>query len=163
MEKDIQIKRNKFINDFNKSYNVYLKNKKDYFHVKLMYEHFCQNNKYVDSNIKIVKLKSIINTHRANKNHEFEFDIYKSCEFFWSNLNLYILSTLAIASESSIKRKANDYDKQLDKVALEHLINCEDIVNDLSIGNSYLNKKNKISDLINYFKKFFNDSNSGKV
>jgi len=108
MEKDIQINRNKFINDFNKSHNIYLKNKKDY-------------------------------------------------------LNLYILSTLAIASESSIKRKTNDYDKHLDKVALEHLINCEDIVNDLSIGNSYLNKKNKISDLINYFKKFFNDSNSGKV
>ena len=38
MEKEIEIKRNKFINEFNKSYNVYLKNKKDYFHVKLMYE-----------------------------------------------------------------------------------------------------------------------------
>ncbi len=163
METNLQIDRDKFIKDFNESYNIYLKNKKDYFYVKLIYEHFCQNNEDIEASIKIIKLKSLVNTYRANKNHNFDLDIYKSCDFFWKNLNLYILSTLAFVSESLIKKKKNDYQKGLDKVVSEHIINCEKIVNDLQIGNSKLNKDNKISDSINYFKKLLNDVRVGKL
>ena len=163
MKNNIQTDRDKFISDFNESYNIYLNNKKDYFYVKLIYENFCQNNKDVEDSMKIIKLKSIVNTYRANKNHNFDLDIYKSCDFFWRNLNLYILSTLAFVSESLIKRKKNDYQKELDKIVSEHIINCEKIVNDLQIGSSKLNKKNKISDSINYFKELLNDIKTGKV
>tara|TARA_B100001123_G_C15292982_1_gene1018118 strand:+ start:728 stop:1219 length:492 start_codon:yes stop_codon:yes gene_type:complete len=163
MEEKIKTDRKKFINDFDESYKVYLESKKDYFYVKLLFEHFCQNNKEVKDDIKIIKLQNIVNTYRANKNHDFNLDKYKTCEFFWRNLNLYILSNLAFVSESLIKKKKNDYEKDLDKIIDKHIINCEKIVNDLEIGNSKINRDKTISKSISYLKDLARDIKEGKI
>ena len=162
MKESLIVDRNKFIEDFNKSYQSYKKNKKDYFYVKLIYEHFCQNNDDIKNEIKVIKLKNIVNTYRANKNHDFDIEKYKVCEFFWTNLNLYILSSLALASESVLKKK-NDYDKDLDVIIQQNLLNCEEIVDELKIGNSKIGKGNSVSKSINYFKGVLNDLKSGRI
>ena len=163
MEEKFKTDRKKFINDFNESYKVYSESKKDYFYVKLLFEHFCQNNKEVKDNIKIIKLENIVNTYRANKNHDFNLDKYKTCEFFWRNLNLYILSNLAFVSESLIKKKKNDYEKDLDKIVDKHIISCEKIVNDLGIGSSRIIKDSTISKSINYLKNLVRDVRKGRI
>ena len=162
MKESIIADRNKFIEDFNKSYQSYKTNKKDYFYVKLIYEHFCQNNEDIKNDIKVIKLKNIVNTYRANKNHDFNIDKYKECEFFWTNLNLYILSSLALASESVFKKK-NDYEKGLDAIVNQNLLNCEKIVNELNIGSSNIGSGNTISKSINYFKGLLKDIKAGKI
>lgn len=162
MKESLITDRNKFIEDFNKCYQSYKANKKDYFYVKLIYEHFCQNNEDIENEIKVIKLKNIVNTYRANKNHNFNIDIYKECEFFWTNLNLYILSSLALASESVFKKK-NDYEKGLDVIVKQNLLNCEEIVDELKIGNSKIGKGNSISKSINYLKGVLYDLKSGRI
>lgn len=162
MKESVIADRNKFIEDFNKSYQSYKSNKKDYFYVKLIYEHFCQNNEDIKNEIKVIKLKNIVNTYRANKNHDFNIEKYKECEFFWTNLNLYILSSLALASESVFKKK-NDYEKDLDSIVKQNLLNCEKIVNELNLGNSKIGKGKSISKSINYLKGLFNDLKSGRI
>tara|TARA_B100001057_G_C22795372_1_gene929393 strand:- start:573 stop:1061 length:489 start_codon:yes stop_codon:yes gene_type:complete len=162
MKESLLADRNKFIDDFDRSYQVYEKNKKDYFYVKLIYEHFCQNNVDIKNEIKITKFKSILNTYRTNKNHDFSINKYKTCEFFWTNLNLYILSILAQAFEYVLKEK-NEYQKGLDSLIEQNLLNCEKIVDDLKIGNSKIGKGNSISKSINYLKKLFNDLKPGRI
>ena len=154
--------RNKFIDDFNKSYLMYKKNKKDYFYVKLIYEHFCQNNGDIKDEMKITKFKSILNIYRSNKNHDFNFENYKACEFFWTNLNLYILNVLAQASECVLKEK-DEAETGLDTLIEQNLLNCEKIVNDLNIGNSKIGKGNTIIKSINHLKGIFDYKAKGIV
>ena len=90
-------------------------------------------------------------------------DKYKTCEFFWRNLNLYILSNLAFVSESLIKKKKNDYEKDLDKIVDKHIINCEKIVNDLGIGSSRITKDSTISKSISYLKNLVRDVRKGRI
>ena len=149
----IDTNKKEFIDEFYASHSTYLKYKKDYFYVKLLHQHFCQKNMDIKDELKIAKFKSILNTHRSQRNSEFNLKKYQKCEFFWKNLNLYILSDLGFISETLNKTKNTNYENDLNKIVVEHINNFEKITKDLEIQNSKVSS-NKISDIIKHFKNF---------
>lgn len=161
--KELDLKRQKLITDFYLSYDSYKLNKKDYFYVKLIFEHFCSENKDINDEMKLLKLKSIINTYRSNKNEKFSLLIYNQCEFFWRYLNLYILSELSFISGSLKKLKNDSYDKVLNDTISLHLIKCDEIVNELGIGSSNVSKKYTISSAIKKFEVMISDIRKGRI
>ena len=143
--------KKKFIAKFHHCFTSYKKFKKDYFIVKLLYSKFCQQTKTSTDELKEIKLKGIINTHRCQRNGKFNFKRYQECEFFWENLNLYILGDLSLISTQLKKAEADDYSKEINKSIEQHFKIFQEIIKNLKIEDSkFLGRT--LKEIIFYFK-----------